>query len=102
MAGSVSGSEQRTHEEIGSWLVERVAHYVQCPVEEIDPEISVAEVGLDSVYWFTLCGEIEDRFFLSIEPDLVWELDTLAALTTYLAEMISDKTALLEQPVASN
>ena len=74
-------------EEIRSWLVERVAYYVERPSQEIDPDISVAEAGLDSVYAFILCGEIEDRFGLAVEPMQMWELDTLTALAAHLAEL---------------
>jgi acyl carrier protein len=77
----------RTLEEISSWLVERVAFYVERPSREIDPHVSVTEAGLDSVYAFALCGEIEDQFGLAVEPEQMWELDTLTALAAHLAEL---------------
>lgn len=85
-------SGQRMPEDITSWLVERVAHYVQRPGEEIDSDISVTETGLDSVYAFSLCGEIEDRFGMAVEPVLVWELDTLTALAAHLAGLAFEKS----------
>lgn len=77
---------QLTPEGILSWLVERVAYYVQLSTTQIDPDVSVAEYGLDSVYAFTLCGDIEDTLCLSVEPTVIWDFDTLNALTTHLVE----------------
>ena len=77
-------------EDIRSWLVERVAYYVERPSQEIDPDTpQLWEGRMDSVYAFILCGEIEDRF---PRPGgrahaEMWELDTLTALAAHLAEL---------------
>jgi acyl carrier protein len=75
---------ERTFEGIRSWLVERVAHYVQLPTTEIDPRLSIAEYGLDSVYAFALCGEIEDTLGLPVEPTLLWDVDTVDGLAKHI------------------
>lgn len=84
---------QLTPEDIRPWLVRRVAYYVQQPASQIDPDVSVAEYGLDSVYAFTLCGEIEDELGLSVEPTVIWDFDTLNALTTHLIEFAAETSA---------
>ncbi|MFC9257350.1 acyl carrier protein [Amycolatopsis thailandensis] len=76
-----------TAEKIQSWLVERVAHYAMIPAEEIEFDVPLANYGLDSVYAFALCGDIEDTLGLLVEPILLWDVDTVAALTTHLTEM---------------
>jgi acyl carrier protein len=76
-------------EQIRSWLVDRIAYYVMLPAQEIEPDVSLAEYGLDSVYAFALCGEIEDTLGIPIEPTLLWDVDTLATLTAHLAERVS-------------
>lgn len=83
-----------TPDGIGSWLVQRVAYYVQLPATEIDPDVSVAEYGLDSVYAFTLCGDIEDTLGLSVEPTAIWDFDTLTALTAHLVECAAHSDAV--------
>jgi acyl carrier protein len=77
---------ERTPDDIRSWLAERVAYYLELPAADIDPDVSVAEYGLDSVFAFVLCGEIEDTLGLSVEPTVVWDFDTLTALTAHLVE----------------
>lgn len=76
-----------TPEELRSWLVERVANYVERPSEDIHLGMSAAESGLDSVYAFMLCSEIEDDLGLSVDPILVSEFDTLEALAAHLTEL---------------
>lgn len=56
------------------------------PAQEIEADVSLAEYGLDSVYAFALCGEIEDTMGIPIEPTLLWDVDTLRALTAHLAD----------------
>ena len=36
-----------------------------------------------------LCGEIEDRWMLDIDPTLVFEYPTIAAIATYLTAEIT-------------
>jgi acyl carrier protein len=82
-----------TPEGIRSWLVERVAYYVTLPVDQIDPDTSLADYGLDSVYAFALCGEIEDTLGLAVEPTLLWDVDTLSGLTAHLVDLAADLAA---------
>ncbi|RSM44455.1 polyketide synthase [Amycolatopsis balhimycina DSM 5908] len=76
-----------TPEKIRSWLIERVAHYAMVPAEEIEPDVPLANYGLDSVYAFALCGDIEDMLGLLVEPVLLWDVDTVSALTAHLAAL---------------
>jgi acyl carrier protein len=68
-----------------TWLTHRVAYYVERESGDIDADAPVASYGLDSVYAFALCGDIEDEFKLRIEPTLVWDYATVAALAAKLA-----------------
>lgn len=75
----------RTAEDLQPWLVDRLARYLDVPAERIDPEVPFAALGLDSVYAFAFCGEIEDALDVTLEPTLLWDVDTLGALTAHLA-----------------
>lgn len=75
-------------DEIRTWLSERAAYYLERPAEEIDPAAPLVELGLDSVYALTLCGDVEDRYGLVLEPSTAWDHPTVDALTAYvLTEM---------------
>ncbi|WP_159839859.1 acyl carrier protein [Nocardia sp. CY41] len=71
---------------IQDWLVERVADYTERALREVDPFVPLAELGLDSVSAVTLCGEIEDRWSLEVDPVLVFEYPTIADIAAYLAD----------------
>jgi acyl carrier protein len=71
--------------DLRTWLTDRVAYYVEREPREIDPDTSLAAFGLDSVYTFALCGDIEDEFRLLVEPKLVWHVGTVNGLAEYLS-----------------
>ncbi|MFC8666675.1 acyl carrier protein [Streptomyces sp. NPDC057199] len=74
-----------TPQAIRGWLVDRVGYYLERPAAEIDEGAQLAELGLDSVYALTLCGDVEDRFGLVVEPTLAWDHPTIDAITAHLA-----------------
>jgi acyl carrier protein len=78
--------EPPARETLREWLSGRVASYLERPVDEIRPDVSFAEYGLDSMYALMLCGEIEDEFGLLMEPKVAWDHCTVDALTGYLVE----------------
>ena len=89
MTENPSTSDTATREEIATWLTERVAYFLERPPAEIDPGVELVELGLDSVYALTLCGDIEDRFDLEVDPTIVWDHPTIRSL----AHGISDRLA---------
>lgn len=78
-----------TFEEVGSWLRARIAFYVELPASEITSNLSLSRAGLDSVYAFALCAEIEDELSVQVEPTLLWDLDTPEEVTAYLVQAVS-------------
>jgi len=76
-----------TAENVRAWLIGRVAHYLHESAEAIDPGVPLPEYGLDSVYAFTLCGEIEESLGVLVEPTLFWDVGNLVNLTNYIVEL---------------
>lgn len=74
---------------VQDWLIDRVADYTERAPHQVDPTIPLAELGMDSVSAVSLCGEIEDRWMLDIDPTLVFEYPTIAAIATYLTAEIA-------------
>lgn len=69
---------------ISAWLTGTIADYRQVRPEEIDPDVPLADLGLDSVYALTMCGDIEDRFGLETDPTVAWDHPTINALAVHL------------------
>jgi acyl carrier protein len=78
-----------TTEELRGWLTERVGYYLERPAEELDTRVALTEYGLDSVYAFALCGDIEDTLRISVDPTLVWDVNTIDALTDHLSPSLA-------------
>ncbi|MEV5016074.1 acyl carrier protein [Streptomyces sp. NPDC053780] len=72
-------------EAVRAWLVDRVAYYLERSPSDVDEGADLAEMGLDSVYALTLCGDVEDRFGLVVEPTMAWDHPTVDAITAHLA-----------------
>ncbi|MCX5011202.1 acyl carrier protein [Streptomyces sp. NBC_00555] len=77
-----------TAEDIRDWLADRVAFYLEVSADSIPPDVKFVEMGLDSVYAMTMCGDIEDRFELEVEPTIAWDHPTVAALTAHLHDLL--------------
>ena len=74
---------------IEHYLVDRLAAYLKIPAETIRSDTPMADYGLDSVYAVAISLDIEDTFQIAVEPTLLWDFDTLADLTSYLAGLVT-------------
>lgn len=69
---------------VHEWLIERVADYTDRAPHQVDPTVPLAELGLDSVSAVSLCGEIEDRWTLDVDPTLVFDFPTITDIAAHL------------------
>jgi acyl carrier protein len=74
-----------TPEELGSWLADRIGYYLERPSNTIGRDTPLSEYGLDSVFAFALCGDLEDLLEIAIDPTLIWDYKTVDALTEHLS-----------------
>ncbi|MFC9508467.1 acyl carrier protein [Streptomyces sp. NPDC057002] len=72
------------------WLAERIGILLDRAGHEIQPDVLMAEYGLDSLQAVALAGEAEDRWGLPVDPDVAWEYPTVALLAAHLAARIAD------------
>jgi acyl carrier protein len=77
--------------EVKRWLIERVALYLEKSPKEIDPASPLAEMGMDSIYALSLCGDIEDNLNLAVEPTLAWDHPSIEAIAGYLVSQMALK-----------
>ncbi|MFF1908878.1 acyl carrier protein [Kitasatospora sp. NPDC058218] len=89
MTTSIEQTQDLT--ELRAWLTDRVAFYLEIPVEQIRPDVKLVEYGLESVYALALCGDAEDEFDVELEPTLAWDYPTIDALSGLLAEKIAEQ-----------
>lgn len=82
----MNSTELAGHIELVDWLAGRIAGFLDEEPDTIDIDRPLAELGLDSVYALTLCGEIEDGFGIEVEPTLAWDYPTITAMAQFLYE----------------
>lgn len=57
------------------------------PVEQIDPNVTFARLGVDSAMAAFLWTELEDWLGMELAPDVVFEYPTIAELSRHLARL---------------
>jgi acyl carrier protein len=72
------------------WLIDQVALYLGTDRAEIDTSVTLTRYGLDSVYAFVLCGDIEERFNITVEPTVAWDYPTIDALAEYVGRFAGE------------
>ncbi|MGW9182213.1 acyl carrier protein [Agromyces sp. NPDC055661] len=74
---------------IEAWLEGRVVAYGKVEADSFTADTPLAELGLDSVYALTLCGDIEDAFDLEVDPTIVWDHPTIRSLAHGISERLA-------------
>jgi acyl carrier protein len=77
-------------DELRTWLIQRIAEYLEKDASEIDAQASFEDQGLDSMAALTLCDDIEDQIGLIVEPTLAWDHPTIDDLAAYLIKTAAE------------
>lgn len=88
-ATTTATTAAQTPEEVRAWLTERVAYFLDVTPQDIASDVLLVEIGLDSVYALTLCGDVEERFGIVVEATLAWDHPTVDALTDHIHAQIA-------------
>ncbi|WP_327004450.1 acyl carrier protein [Dactylosporangium sp. NBC_01737] len=83
-------------DDIRTWVLSRVAYYIERTPAEIDPDAKLVGYGLDSVYALSLCGDIEDEYALVVDPTLAWDHPTVNAIATCLLDLLAARARAAE------
>lgn len=73
-----------TETEVQEWLAGRIVAYGKKSEGGFTVDTDFSELGLDSVYALTLCGDIEDEYGIEVDPEIMWDFNTIRALATEL------------------
>jgi acyl carrier protein len=75
-----------TPDSLRTWVLERLAHYLEMPIAELDVEAEFADYGLTSVNAIEFIGEIEDLTGNAYDPGILWDYPTIVALVNFLVQ----------------
>src|SRR5690349_21815633 len=68
------------------WLRAQIAGYLDLAPADIADDVPLAAYGVDSVYALAILADIEESLELALEPELIWDHPTIAALSVFLAD----------------
>ncbi|QIE42979.1 acyl carrier protein (plasmid) [Rhodobacteraceae bacterium SC52] len=60
-----------------SFLREQIAQRTRSEPETISEDMTLSDIGLQSIDAVLVCGEVEDRFNVEIDPAEIFEHDSL-------------------------
>ncbi|OSC42380.1 polyketide synthase, partial [Mycobacterium decipiens] len=66
------------------WLVDYLVTNIGCPPDEVDPNLSLADLGVGSRDAVVLSGELSELLGKTVSPIDFWEHPTINALAAYL------------------
>ena len=75
-----------TATEIQGWLVDYLAQELEIQPEAIDITVTFERYGLDSSTAIVLTGELQDWLGCQLEPELLFDYQTIAELTQYIVD----------------
>jgi amino acid adenylation domain-containing protein/non-ribosomal peptide synthase protein (TIGR01720 family) len=75
-------------QEIQAWLVVYLAKELQIQPEKVDITVPWENYGLDSSTAVVLSGELQDWLGCELDPEILFEYQTIEALVDYLAQTI--------------
>jgi acyl carrier protein len=71
--------------EIEAWLVKSLSEEAEIPIEDIDPGMSFAALGIDSIESVSLASKLDAKFDdFTVKPELFWEVDSIRELAAEL------------------
>ncbi len=76
-----------SEQELLNWLVARAAHYTNRPAEAIRPDDKLTTIGLDSLGMVGLSGDIEEHIAARVNPEWMYDHDTLRDLAKFLVNL---------------
>jgi acyl carrier protein len=69
-----------TATDIETWIVGRIVAYGKLDAAGFTAQTPLNELGLDSVYALTLCGDIEDEYGIDVDPSSLADYKTISEL----------------------
>lgn len=61
------------------------------PIEEIDATSGLIELGLQSIDAVLLCGEVEDRFQVELDPSTIFEHETVGIFVAAVLDRFENR-----------
>jgi len=82
---------ERREPALREWLTRRLSRYLGRL--DIDPQVALAEYGIDSLVALNLYGDVEEELGLPVDVTVVLDYPTVAALAEHLSQQADEAAA---------
>ncbi|MFE7618712.1 acyl carrier protein [Streptomyces sp. NPDC057496] len=83
-------SPYRNPDRLRQWLREQCADCLGVPPESLATDVPLTDHGMTSVTGAALCGMVEDHLDVECDLSLLWQEQTIDAITLRLAPRVAD------------
>lgn len=78
-----------TKSEIAAFCVDQLAEILRVPKETVDTQANFARLGLDSAMSVYLVMDLEEKFNLELDYDMLADYPTIEALSAHIAGKVA-------------
>jgi len=75
--------------EVLPFLTARLSHYARLDPARIARESVLLDLGVQSIQAVLICGEVEDRFAVELDPAMIFEHDTVGGFADAIAARLA-------------
>jgi 6-methylsalicylic acid synthase len=75
-------------------VARQVGAEVRIPADELDADLTLSALGVDSVLTLAIRRRLDKRFRLSLPSTLIWGSPTISGLTDYLVGQLGDEESV--------
>ena len=84
----------KTQAQISKWIKTYLAEILEVEPEKIDENYEFERFGINSSAAISLVGDLEEWLGFELSPSLFFEFNTIAQVSTHLAEKLQQEKAL--------
>lgn len=74
-----------------AYLKTSIADYTELSADQITAESQLTEIGLQSVDAVLVCGNVEEKFEIEIDPSEIFEHETVGSFAGAVADIVDAK-----------
>jgi acyl carrier protein len=78
-------------DDVESYVRQKISLRTKVPGDEITPDTVLLNIGLQSIDAVLICGEVEDRFEVELDPTMMFKFRTLEELITEVLKVIESQ-----------
>jgi len=92
-----AGSPQQQKSLLEQHLLQQISAVLRIPAAEIDNQVPLIDMGMDSLMALELRNRVEATLGLKLSATLLWNYPTMAALTPYLVRRMNITLGIIDQ-----